>query len=148
MQRNQSATCESCPFWDLFGNKDDGSGRSTGICRRYAPALQSFRGQFSGLDSEEGAWPETNDNDWCGEHPYFSTPKKINPKKMLSCRAFRILRKLRPTSDGYSSWSEVLHWVADNGKWQDVLDVKGCGVAVEIELRQAFDDIGKWPDGL
>jgi len=44
--------CESCRFWDDYGNGE------TGECRRRAPR----RGQHG-----DGCWPLTRPSDWCGQ---------------------------------------------------------------------------------
>lgn len=54
------ATCETCRWWQ----PEDLPGRTTGMCRRLPP-------QLPGIDPRNGAdawWPETDGNDWCGEH--------------------------------------------------------------------------------
>lgn len=49
--------CETCKFWRLFRAEDIGE------CRRHAPApIRGIR------DAYDVYWPETRDEDWCGEH--------------------------------------------------------------------------------
>ena len=44
--------CKDCRFWD----RPAGAPTAKGLCRRYAPRPGS-----------RVPWPETDQNDWCGE---------------------------------------------------------------------------------
>ena len=57
MKSNQ--TCASCRFWLRFSSDD------SGMCRRRAPSPVILPG-FE-LSSAESTWPQTCDDDWCGE---------------------------------------------------------------------------------
>ncbi len=54
-------TCETCPFWE------------DGNCRRYPPHIY----EKGCLEDKEGNflpvyfYPETEGDEWCGEHPDF-----------------------------------------------------------------------------
>ena len=60
-------TCETCVYWTRIGTYPDGT------CRRTPPGIVSS--EFQRWRSENGAsalatyWPETEQCDWCGEHP-------------------------------------------------------------------------------
>ena len=57
--------CENCKFWD------DDLGNNDGICHRYPPqyTLLMCNGPESTSveDCDQGTWPITDINDWCGE---------------------------------------------------------------------------------
>jgi hypothetical protein len=51
--------CGSCAYWDpLSINEGD-----LGYCRRHAPLVGKMRNE-----TFQTVWPETFDDDWCGEH--------------------------------------------------------------------------------
>ena len=56
------ATCSSCPWWV---NPDEG----WGTCRRFPPSVP-----VPGLDQAR-VWPETEQEDFCGEHPARQPPR-------------------------------------------------------------------------
>jgi hypothetical protein len=45
--------CDKCAFWERFHDTTD-----IGRCRRYAPR------------ENQVGWPETAENDWCGDFRY------------------------------------------------------------------------------
>lgn len=59
------AACPTCRFWRQNGEGQYPSGKpyKFGICRRRAP-----RPSVSGPEGWSGAFAETNQDDWCGEH--------------------------------------------------------------------------------
>jgi hypothetical protein len=60
-------TCKTCPYWD---NTDGGD---LNDCRAGRPQSMIDPTWPNNTDSENyRRWPETWDDDWCGEHPDFS----------------------------------------------------------------------------
>lgn len=66
-------TCETCPFWENETFDDDSS---YGQCQRFPPVAPTTNLQqkesIAALGSEgywKGCFPETSNDDWCGEHP-------------------------------------------------------------------------------
>ena len=55
IETDETQTCETCPFWVRYRDKD-------GTCRFHAPPLISQVDVLS--------WPGMPENDWCGQHPY------------------------------------------------------------------------------
>ena len=58
------AFCGTCVFWDRFYGYDSSTKRvpkEDGKCRFSAPV-------FKRQASYEGAWPTTNQDDWCGKY--------------------------------------------------------------------------------
>lgn len=72
-------TCKTCRFWSfdrhLAKPEPDGSA-AVGLCRRRSPSPRCLHGD--GVDGDgqvlAAIWPETNDNDWCGEWNPTETP--------------------------------------------------------------------------
>ena len=56
-----SKQCESCAYWKRPNEKP---AAIVGECRRYAPRPSST-GSFASQSFT--MWPETRDDDWCGE---------------------------------------------------------------------------------
>jgi hypothetical protein len=55
------AVCATCPFWhNTFSEPDPPSWR-IGQCRRHAPTAAQA--------DNAATWPNTEAEDWCGEHP-------------------------------------------------------------------------------
>lgn len=50
--------CETCIFWC-------GGVAHEGQCRRRAPVVSGMRDTTGG---QQGTWPSTSRQDWCGEH--------------------------------------------------------------------------------
>jgi hypothetical protein len=50
--------CETCRFW-----VEDQEDEEIGCCHRYPPRVVIRRG-----DCPDSLWPETDYDDWCGEH--------------------------------------------------------------------------------
>ena len=48
------ADCETCQYWRR--PKRSSTDQDTGECRRHAPR-------------DDGTWPSTDIDEWCGEHP-------------------------------------------------------------------------------
>jgi hypothetical protein len=60
-------TCKTCPYWKT----DEDDVHRTGICRRKAPRARILTdGDDRGYVTFP-IWPETLDNEWCGEHSLF-----------------------------------------------------------------------------
>jgi hypothetical protein len=71
-------TCGTCPYWESVTacnirleihdphHEDDDI---FGTCRRLPPMRSVF--SYAGGVHRESDWPDTNDADWCGEHPQF-----------------------------------------------------------------------------
>lgn len=62
-------TCKTCPYWERLTATGEGD---TGQCQRHPPqvvgCLAGGGGVFNRLHTET-FFPETFDDDWCGEHP-------------------------------------------------------------------------------
>lgn len=58
-------TCETCAYWHIYEDQ-----KILGNCKRNAPKPVEWP---EGLDGGGygTCWPETTDDDWCGEHPDF-----------------------------------------------------------------------------
>jgi len=56
--------CVACKFWERDPQRPE-----RGKCRRHAPSFHPDPNMynFSGRDNHEGMWPETDENEWCGE---------------------------------------------------------------------------------
>lgn len=67
--------CQTCSYWDGFDDKD------SGYCRRSFPRVLAMHGRkpIPDVSSEDTLWlsmlhrrwPETEHDEWCGEHPDF-----------------------------------------------------------------------------
>ena len=57
-------TCEKCIFWMKYSNR-----KHLGQCRKYTPELfYPSSGSFFWFSGEQKTgWPETKDDQWCGE---------------------------------------------------------------------------------
>ncbi len=65
--------CETCRFWD--GSSPDATG--WGMCRRNPPTHVSHEILDGGGIANVGFWPDTEDDDWCGE---FQEKIELRPK--------------------------------------------------------------------
>jgi hypothetical protein len=54
--------CGNCRYWVLPG------GESGGECRRFPPAMLVWPETEATVAYAERSWPETAEDDWCGEH--------------------------------------------------------------------------------
>jgi len=56
--------CKDCKWWDLLA-----IGERSGECRKYAPKYLycDIDKNSEPVASEDGIWPFTDKNDWCGE---------------------------------------------------------------------------------
>lgn len=68
-----SRTCENCIYWTRLA-ADIGEPAYVGTCRRYAPRphMKTIRSK------PEPEWPQTVDDDWCGEHSCCPKPTTRN----------------------------------------------------------------------
>jgi hypothetical protein len=57
-------TCDKCRFWDCYADTKANE-FGFGYCHRHAPVACIGKDVFG--DSENIVWPQTRDNDWCGE---------------------------------------------------------------------------------
>jgi hypothetical protein len=62
-QRNEKATCETCPYYCSWENPNQ---YIDGSCRKRSPELVA-----KDLEDACAAYPETRKKEWCGEHPDF-----------------------------------------------------------------------------
>jgi hypothetical protein len=59
-------TCATCPFW-----REWQLSKGTGDCRRHEPTVLRSKDFSDGTTRVESHWPETEAEEWCGEHPRF-----------------------------------------------------------------------------
>jgi hypothetical protein len=70
-------TCVTCPFWEDFNEMPEpdihGNPMGTpGSCRVGRPQLPLTEAAIDhGGDPFFAMWPNTDSNEWCGEHPDF-----------------------------------------------------------------------------
>ena len=64
----QRAQCRSCQFWEQY-KEPQGTMPAWGFCLRYPPVPVFRPDSHSGLtlSSVTPEWPETRENEWCGE---------------------------------------------------------------------------------
>lgn len=72
MENTQKQTCDRCRYWNY--SQRDNHGRSQ--CRRFPP---TFRGGSSML--WHAAFPETQEDEWCGRFQRRKEVKKIEQKQ-------------------------------------------------------------------
>lgn len=63
----EKETCDTCKFW--YGRP-----RSVGVCKRNAPTLMRLL-TINKFECTPCAWPQTDINDWCGEHETYQKTK-------------------------------------------------------------------------
>jgi hypothetical protein len=64
--KSRTGYCRDCRFWDCYFTPEVGDvSPGTGTCRRYAP--RPVPNNNSGMESEMCEWPNTAENDCCGE---------------------------------------------------------------------------------
>lgn len=54
--------CRTCRWWDRYPTKDKGH------CHRRAPQPESSYDDDGYPDQPIPLWPQTDGDDWCGEH--------------------------------------------------------------------------------
>ena len=54
-------TCKTCPYWERYAPDAAGHPHSWGQCLRHPPQVIP----------QMSCWPETTEDEWCGEHPGF-----------------------------------------------------------------------------
>ena len=71
MKRNPKATCGTCPFWKASNEESP-----FGSCRAKLPVFHSSVARDP-VFADEGTWPSTEADDWCGQHPDFDLDAAI-----------------------------------------------------------------------
>jgi len=64
--------CKLCEFW-----KTEEFDQGTGECRRNAPVIN--------LEQSQGAWPATQDEEWCGDFRYDQHQEREIPQICKFC---------------------------------------------------------------